>query len=305
MPEEIVCYLPHETLVEQAAWIREWLDRHRSQMPRMSLHSRISRLCAIVESTKAALEPNDRHYREVRHAVRDVQEMRFILQTLAQELFQPPFRSVFELVRGDSVVPSGAERDTAGRDAQFELLVAAVFKNGGMVVNRPDCGTADWCVSTPAMRWVAECKRIKNLSHLENHVRKAAGQIHSCELRGMMILDVSLAFTPDRPSGQLDQAVPDHVIDRARRRRDGVFMPRYIPRIQEWCNGSTAGLVLLRETLLMPAARLPTGLRPWGAVDVWTAIHLRREGTPARDGFNEISHLFDSSLPRTRPRDMP
>ena len=90
------------------------------------------------------------------------------------------------------MLPNEDRSHSKGRDAQFELFVAAVCQNAGLhPVAREE---PDVTCHIEGIKFGIAAKRIKSVTNLKKHVRKAAQQIEGAGFPGMIALDTNVAF---------------------------------------------------------------------------------------------------------------
>lgn len=127
-------------------------------------------------------------------AERDMQQLGFVFDVMRAHADNPEFQRLVKRVLKDSVLPQDDRETSPGRDAQFELYLAAICQNAGLLP--VDCAEPDvTCVIQRTTLGMA-AKRLKSLSHLEKHVRKGAVQVAKTKLPGVIALDVSFARNP-------------------------------------------------------------------------------------------------------------
>lgn len=91
----------------------------------------------------------------------------------------------------DSVLPQQDRENSPGRDAQFELYLAAICQNAGLLP--VDYEEPDVTCTVEGTKFGIAAKRLKRLSQIKNRIRKAADQIKNANLPGIIALDLSFA----------------------------------------------------------------------------------------------------------------
>ena len=125
-------------------------------------------------------------------AERDMQHLGFIFNQVNAHRDSPRFQKLAKDLLSDSVLPQDNREQSPGRDAQFELYLAAICQNAGLLpvdYAEPDVT----CVVEGATFGIA-AKRIKSLAQVKHHIRKAANQIGKSQIPGVIALDLSLAW---------------------------------------------------------------------------------------------------------------
>jgi len=137
-------------------------------------------------------------------ALRDLQILGFIFDQ-ANDAENPPFRELVKKCLGDSTLPEADKQRTPGRDAQFELFVAATCKRAGLVP--VEYSEPDVVFSIGNLRYCIAAKRPKSIKAIDNCLRDACDQISREKLPGLIAMDTSLAFALERdvpPFPELD-----------------------------------------------------------------------------------------------------
>lgn len=206
-----------------------------------------------------------------------------------------PFLSRLRRSAQDPVLSGDSRAASQGRDAQFELCVAAIAARAGFIVEEPDPPSADWVLTLPVRRFALEAKRIKSFETLEGHVRKAAKQIARSSVGGVIVVDYSRAAMPS--GNLLPHHVPDPMLDRAQQLRGEALMQRYRKPIRQWVASSPVGIVVMHDHIVRPAAMTSVGFVPWGLHGFWDALHLTEVDSARRRHFDEFWNLFGTALP--------
>jgi hypothetical protein len=128
-------------------------------------------------------------------AERDLQHLGFVFDQMHAHRDNPEFRALVKRALKDSVLPQQNRVNSPGRDTQFELYLAAICQNAGLLP--VDCEEPDVTCAVEGTRFGIAAKRLKTLSQLKEHVRKGARQIANVQLPGIIALDFSLAWNRD------------------------------------------------------------------------------------------------------------
>ncbi|MHC4406647.1 MAG: hypothetical protein ACYTG0_44050, partial [Planctomycetota bacterium] len=81
---------------------------------------------------------------------------------LGDRLLDTHFVDPLKRSLSDPLLPGGSSDTTTGRDAQFELFMAAAASRAGLCVDQVGSSGADWELNAPANGWPLEAKRVKS-----------------------------------------------------------------------------------------------------------------------------------------------
>lgn len=126
-------------------------------------------------------------------ATRDIQHLRFVFDKAHAHCNDPKFRKVVERLLNDSVLPQQDPEKSPGRDAQFELYLAAICQNAGLLP--VDYEEPDVTCTVEDTKFGIAAKRLKsrNPRQVKKHIREAADQIKKTNLPGIIAIDLSFA----------------------------------------------------------------------------------------------------------------
>jgi hypothetical protein len=144
-------------------------------------------------------------------AERDLQLLAFILEQGFAHADYPGFREKIALLLNDSVLPQNDRGESKGRNAQFELYLAAICQNAGLaqiLFEEPDIT----CVMDGIKLGIA-AKRVKHVQQLRKRVKEAANQIAKAGLPGIVAIDVSLALNSENQP--ISAPLEDELFERA------------------------------------------------------------------------------------------
>ena len=285
--------LPRLTHRGMAKKVLEWLGTHPQL--RTSGANRLSSQCRLIVKTKGIVHNDDRNWHTFVQSLKDVQEYWFIIQILGARLLQSPFLDAFACSLDDSTHPMDSGESTPGRNRQFELYLAAIADRAGLTVDRSGSAGADWIVTAPSRRWSLEAKRIKNFKKLEKHIRKAAKQIATSQIGGMIAVDISLAANPK--CSPLSGFVPDSDIIKAHKDRTNALGKKWQEPIAKWIGSASVGFVLLHESVIIPAQGSGAGHEPWGLTGLWSKVDVIASDSSNRQHYDDLWHLFHVALP--------
>jgi len=180
-------------------------------------------------------------------SLRDLHQLMFIFEQLHIHKDNPRFQKVVKHLLNDSVLPQD-DKDSPGRDRQFELYLAAICQNAGLVP--VDYQEPDITCFVDGTKFGIAAKRLKsrNPSQLERHLRKGADQLRQQGLSGIVALELSLSRNQsNRPIVSQLQSQMHLMIADAKNRQ---FRDKHGDAIRRWVAGTGVHAVLIIETTL-------------------------------------------------------
>jgi hypothetical protein len=154
--------------------------------------SRVMRMHGAL--TRGHVAFNDPDFLTALEAERDMQHLGFVFSQVNVNHTSPKFMGLVRDLLHDSVLPQDNREQSPGRDAQFELYLAAICQNAGLLpvdYVEPDVT----CVVAGKTFGIA-AKRLKSLSSVRQHVKKAADQMGKSGVSGVIALDLAMALNP-------------------------------------------------------------------------------------------------------------
>ncbi|GAG16023.1 unnamed protein product, partial [marine sediment metagenome] len=154
--------------------------------------SRLMQMHRALTGTTTIIEPDHPDFQTALEAQRDMQLLSFVFDQSQEQGAHGAFRDLVKQTLKDSVLPQDDRGQSTGRDTQFQLYVAAICQSAGLVpvgYEEPDVT----CV-VDGIKFCIAAKRLKNVSNLRKHVKKAAQQIETARLPGMIALDTCVAL---------------------------------------------------------------------------------------------------------------
>ncbi|MDI6450749.1 hypothetical protein [Anaerobaca lacustris] len=285
--------LPHLTQREMAAHVLSWLQAHPQL--RVSDQNRLSRQCQLIAKTQQVIYSDHADWRHFVQSLKDIQEYSFMIHVLGERLMGPPFADRFVDSLRDSMHPADSGTHTPGRNAQFELFLAALADRGGLEVGGLPGAGPDWIVTAPAGRWALEAKRTKNLKMVRKHIRKAAKQILDAQIGGVIVIDVSLAY--NAACSPLSEHVPDRSLMQAHAARTKAFGEQLLPFIVQWIGRANVGFVVVYESVICPASTVEGGEKSWALIGLWSKLDTVSADSPSRAHFDNLWQLLEAALP--------
>lgn len=187
---------------ERARYILGWLDRH--QHFGGSDCNRVATLCREVLRASYPIARGQPGFNLVDVAMTDLLEFEGIAETLGPILDVGPIRAKLarSLHNDGPLPPDDATRNSNGRDAQWELVVAATLVRAGGSLNptpADENALPDWQVRMPrSMIWAVEAKCVKsrNENRIVSATTDAIGQIERTSKPGIVMVDLTRRGNP-------------------------------------------------------------------------------------------------------------
>ena len=204
------------TLLQKAQYVAERMQATGIDKRRVSRISMLARRLTERDDPLAEIPPTDLKFIEVIQSLRELYDFSFIFDVLGDGALWQRAQPVFKRCIGDPVLPQNSSDNTAGRDAQVELLALSLLQAAGL---RPRLGSevgldVDFVANSSAHQIAVEAKRPKNMDRLEEHIRKACHQIELSGIAGRIVLDISVLSNPenqplvtDLPTKEVDRRI--------------------------------------------------------------------------------------------------
>lgn len=203
--------------------------------------SRLMRMHRVITDPAGFIPPEDSGFEIALEAERDLQVLGFVFEQAKMHPTDPEFLSLVWKVLKDSVLPQQDRGQSTGRDAQFELLVAAICQNAGMLPLLRE--EPDITCYAGTIKFAIAAKRIKNVTSLENHVRKAAKQIKKAGLPGVIVLETNIAL--NRNNKPITMQIPEELFGPLYSEDIRRFIGDNDPNFKDWIRGKgVRGLVI-------------------------------------------------------------
>ena len=123
---------------------------------------------------------------------RDMVQIGFALHQLEADRDNPAFLKIIERILDDSVLSKDDRTESKGRNAQFELYLAAVCQKAKLLpVGYDEPDVTCYVDGTP---FCIAAKRIKNKKQVGKRIKKAARQIVEQSRKGIIALDITIGF---------------------------------------------------------------------------------------------------------------
>ena len=250
--------------------------------------SRLMQMHDALAKAEEIIQPDDPKFEIALEAQRDMTLLEFVFDQTIAHGDESGFASLVKRALKDSVLPQDDLGQSKGRDAQFELFVAAVCQNAGLVP--VDYEEPDVTCSVERVKFGIAAKRIKNISNLKRRVTRAAQQIETAQLPGIVALDTCLAM--NRSNARITKSIPDHEFGAGYGQAFTRFLDDYHRRIYDWVDGKGVRGVVFHDHQL----RLePTGL--WGLSSMTFWLSTAHDDKQAKREFSSFRQGYLCGLP--------
>lgn len=165
---------------------------------RVNPSSRFHRYCGAIDDLRSAahnesVRMNAVDLRLLHEATYEVQQMDFILEQLSCPPLLAGWEKRIQTAVSGTALPQDERTDSSARNAQFELLIAALCKQGGhsIVLDEPDV-----VVDAGQLSFGIAAKRIRSVRQLRKRIRDARDQIRKSSHEGIICLDLTGIHNP-------------------------------------------------------------------------------------------------------------
>ncbi len=145
----------------------------------------------------------------------------------------PGLKRLLRKLTDDSVLPQDDREQSRGRDTQFELFVAAICQAAGFFP--VDYQEPDVTCTVESVQIGVAAKRIKSETQVQKRIPKAAKQIQTSGLSGVIALDTSVGLNPNNE--RITKPIPDEEFVPLYQEAINRFLCRYAKRIKGWVHG--------------------------------------------------------------------
>jgi len=167
-------------------------------------------------------------------SLRDLVELGFIFEQLGGHAASPKFSAVIKrLLRKDKPLPQDDRRNSFGRDAHWELYLAAICQRGAMTPVGFE-GNDVTCMVDGTQLGI-EAKRIKSENNAKERIRKAIEQIIKAKRPGVVAVDMSLAW--NEHNCPIIEPIHNALLDMKLEAQGRQFFHRHKAWIEERCIG--------------------------------------------------------------------
>ncbi len=209
----------------------------------LNSQSRFMKMYSIWTNPAGLIQPNNPEFETALEAERDLQVLAFVFEQADIHSTDDEFQRLVVKALKDSPLPQEDRNNSKGRDAQFELFVAAICQNAGMLPifrEEPDviCHAGD-------IKFAIAAKRIKNVARLEQHVRKAAGQIKETGLPGIIALETSMAL--NRNNERVTTPIPDEMFGPLYNEAINRFVNDFYDKFKHWIRKKGVRCIVIHD----------------------------------------------------------
>jgi hypothetical protein len=177
-----------------------------------------------------------------REALRDLQQMSFILEQLATFDIRPDFRARFKTMLNDACLPQQSPAETPGRDMQCELYVEAIAQRAGLAPRFQE--PPDLVCNFKGDPIAIAVKRLKSWDALRTRVKSAANQIREAGIPGFIALDASRAL--NKENAYIPTAISGAKRTALLHQRELLIWKNYCSDLLKWTEGKwVLGLILV------------------------------------------------------------
>jgi hypothetical protein len=205
-----------------------------------------SRVGQVVDLLKdgGVIEPGDERFRTALEGFRDISILYFVIGRLLATIDPAVLRQKLRRIIKDHVHPQDDLTKSPGRDVQTELYVAAVASKAGL---SPRFEEPDVLCDLAGEPLGVAVKRVKNEKRFEEHFRGSVSQIAKAGVRGVVTMDMSLAF--NRINQPIDTAAKVEQMQLAHWKARTLFVNHYYGQMKGWINaGEVRGLIIIETS---------------------------------------------------------
>ena len=192
--------------------------------------SRFMQMHRVLTEDTGIIQPDDPNFETALEAERDMPLLGFVFDQSTAHRDRSAFQGLVKRMLDDCVLPQDSRAQSKGRDAQFELFIAAVCQSAGLVP--VDYEEPDVTCTVEGVKFGIAAKRVKNVSNLKARVRKAAQQIKAARLPGIVALDACLAL--NRDNERVVTPISDEQFGRLYEQAFTRFVDDYHEKICHW-----------------------------------------------------------------------
>jgi hypothetical protein len=230
-----------QTRLEQAEYV---VERLTDFGVRINPSSRVGRMLRTLRRPEI-IEPDDLDYGVVLESIRDMYQLRLIVETMDAHWESRQFRMAANFLRKDLALPQDERKDTPGRNHQFQLYVAALCTNARVPTRHEEPDVT--CVVGGTTFGIA-AKRLKTIESLGENVKDAANQIRKVGIPGIIALDLTLAQNPT--NRRITSSLESQFYVHRSQAKNYDFFTKYGESIRQWVAGKGTLAVWAFESTL-------------------------------------------------------
>jgi hypothetical protein len=223
-------YIPRRRQ-ELAKFVEESMSRLGAPLAPGSRLWQMHRL--ITESTEMLMREDPRFDIGL-EAERDLQQVAYILDQQHAADGHPGLVERLKVLSLDSALPQLDRQQSKGRNVQFELYVAALCQDAGMLpvdYEEPDIT----CEMDGTMLGIA-AKRIKSEPQIRKRIKEGIEQVTKSKMPGIVAVDTTLSLNPQNL--RMFVVLPDEVVMPWYKERMTNFLREYDSKIRKWTKGT-------------------------------------------------------------------
>jgi hypothetical protein len=245
-------------------------------------------MCRVLTAVGGIISPDDPEFETALEAERDLQVLGFVFDQARAHPTDAEFHRLVGNALKDSLLPQKDRSQSKGRDAQFELFVAAICQNAHMLpVDREE---PDVTCHVGGMKFGIAAKRVKNIGNLKERVRKAADQIENARFPGIIALDTDVAL--NRDNERITTPIPDEQFGPLYKQAIDRFLDDFHDKIQDWVRGKgVRGIVIHDQQVRFQ----PDG--EWSLVGMTMRVDTARDNHRRHREFAMFNKQYATGLP--------
>ena len=250
--------------------------------------SRLMQMHRVLTEATRTIQSGDSGFDTALEAERDMTLLSFVFDQSNAHGDDLHFQSLIKHMLNDSVLPQDNRGQSKGRDTQFELYVAAVCQSAGLVP--VDYEEPDVTCTVDGVKFGIAAKRVKNVANLNKRVKKAAQQIETAQLPGIVALDTCLALNPDNE--RIATPIPDHEFGPLYSQALTRFLDDYHRKIYDWVDGKGVRGVVFHDhqVRLQPDTQ-------WGLAGMTFWLSTAHNDEQANREFSSFKDSYVRGLP--------
>jgi hypothetical protein len=257
------------------------------QVRSLGLDVESSRIMELYQTCQKSTAYEDPDFPVALESLKDMQQLAFVFDQMNAHREKPVFVRQIKHLLNDSVLPQMDKENSRGRDAQFELYLGAVCQNAGL---SPEFAEPDITCVVEGKTFGIAAKRLKGVSSVEKHVRKAAKQIKDAKAPGIVALELSIAWNPTNTP--IISNLQSQMYVMLAQGQANAFFDKFAGRIQGWVVGAGVLGVVVHDSRfrLRPA-------RDWEVSGMWTWLKTTTDEKGREQDYESFSKAFVKGIP--------
>lgn len=249
--------------------------------------SRLMRMCRLL-TREESIVPENPDFEIAVEAERDLQELAFVFEQAERFGADPKFHQLIRIALKDSALPQNDRAQSKGRDAQFELFVAAICQRAGMLpVVREE---PDVTCNIRGIKFGLAAKRLKDVARLQERIRDAAHQIEQIRLPGIIVLNTDVAL--NRDNKRITVPIPHNQFGILYKQAMTHFIDRVRNNIQQWVRGKEVRAVIFHDQQVRVE---PNG--QWSLNGMTMSVNTARHNQRRNREYDSFWKYYSKGLP--------